>query len=955
MKLFSFLVLVFSCGLVYPQLTVTGTNNPTVLVQEIVGNGVEITNVTLSCPPGFSGTFQNINSNLGLSHGVLLFTDSTQYAPGPRTGEESMIGGVFCYPGDNDLDSVIQPMIPPSYDACGLEFDLVAEADSLVFDFVFASNEYPGYVCSKFTDGFVFLVTGPKPGGGNYYKQNIAVVPGTSFPISINSINQGSPGYAGNANDCVSLNYSHLYIGNYDTVTPFPQNLYPYIIDSFYINFLGFTVPIQAKIDVVPCASYHLKIVVGEYFDCGAHSAVFIQSVNSTYAFAIDSTYIDYGLPNAIEGCANAVIKVKLNRTLGYDVVAHYATGSTAINGIDYSPLSDSLIIPAGDSFGYIQVQPIVDGVTEGTESVKIYLTYGCSGQIYDSAFVQIEDKELFTVVNDTSKCLYDTIQLYASGALNYQWTPVAELIGSNTANPMCLDTGVYYVTGTTGSCVETDSVIVGIRSFTFTTVLDTAFCAGDIPTLTIDISSLGSYFLADTPILYDANGMSNNNGLFFCSGNQTYFLSVVSNKGCYASDTVFVPATPVFSIDSFTVTDPLCYGDTTGSVALYVTTENGGETYSWSNLQTTNTLTNAGAGVYSVTVTDSKQCTVTGSYTIVQPDSISFSALVDVTGCGANRVVSFNLTAMGSVGGFEYMMYDNTGSFVDSNGTGVFLPPVSGSYVVNVQDANGCYDTVTLISPYYASDSFSLQTIGESCFDAHNGEASISVLSFNNAPYQYALDGGAFNSNTGFDGLSGGAHQIVVRDNVGCDTVFNFSIQNAIQYFLLVEPKDTVIDQGNSVNVSTAVFPNLPSGTTYQWIPCEGLSCCDCANPTMQPVRKQNEYLLVVRYDSCSLTDSITVLVNSNETVFIPNVFTPNSDGSNDRFFVYGANIKQIELKVFNRWGEKVYESNNQFEGWDGLYKGVAAPAGAYVYEVRIVYMGGSDIRRKGSITLLR
>jgi len=88
---------------------------------------------------------------------------------------------------------------------------------------------------------------------------------------------------------------------------------------------------------------------------------------------------------------------------------------------------------------------------------------------------------------------------------------------------------------------------------------------------------------------------------------------------------------------------------------------------------------------------------------------------------------------------------------------------------------------------------------------------------------------------------------------------------------------------------------------------------------------------------------------------VFIPNSFTPNGDGNNDFFQVYGESVKVIDLKIFNRWGELVYQSNNVFAGWDGTYKGIPQNPGVFSYAVQITFLDNSTLNKQGSVTLLR
>jgi gliding motility-associated-like protein len=90
-------------------------------------------------------------------------------------------------------------------------------------------------------------------------------------------------------------------------------------------------------------------------------------------------------------------------------------------------------------------------------------------------------------------------------------------------------------------------------------------------------------------------------------------------------------------------------------------------------------------------------------------------------------------------------------------------------------------------------------------------------------------------------------------------------------------------------------------------------------------------------------------------DNIFIPNSFTPNGDGLNDILKVYGNDIRELRLTIFNQWGQKVFETSTPGTGWDGRFNGKDAPTGVYMYVARIVVQGSGEINRKGSINLVR
>jgi gliding motility-associated-like protein len=91
------------------------------------------------------------------------------------------------------------------------------------------------------------------------------------------------------------------------------------------------------------------------------------------------------------------------------------------------------------------------------------------------------------------------------------------------------------------------------------------------------------------------------------------------------------------------------------------------------------------------------------------------------------------------------------------------------------------------------------------------------------------------------------------------------------------------------------------------------------------------------------------------DKDVFVPNVFSPNADGKNDKLFVYGNYITQVDMHIFNQWGQEIFIIDSKTKGWDGTFKGKPQPVGVYVYALKAVMTDGRTISMKGSITLVR
>jgi gliding motility-associated-like protein len=119
----------------------------------------------------------------------------------------------------------------------------------------------------------------------------------------------------------------------------------------------------------------------------------------------------------------------------------------------------------------------------------------------------------------------------------------------------------------------------------------------------------------------------------------------------------------------------------------------------------------------------------------------------------------------------------------------------------------------------------------------------------------------------------------------------------------------------------------------------------------------QSTQYILTVNYGkNCTTTTSNTIEVGHGPDTYIPNAFTPNGDGTNDVFEVFGTTLKSVSMKIFNRWGEKVFDSgDSQWATWDGTYMGSLQPTGVYIYYVELVYLDGQKKMREGSLTMIR
>lgn len=194
----------------------------------------------------------------------------------------------------------------------------------------------------------------------------------------------------------------------------------------------------------------------------------------------------------------------------------------------------------------------------------------------------------------------------------------------------------------------------------------------------------------------------------------------------------------------------------------------------------------------------------------------------------------------------------------------------------------------------------------------------------------------------------------LVVKNSAGEDSLYQAN------YITVNEGPQFFANQQQIINAEFGEELSLQAcgiGSEYEWISTFDLSCINCTEIDLMAIEKKQDYVCIVSETNCLDTCSYSVLINNPETnIFIPNVFTPNNDGVNDVLEIFGTNIDLIEFKIFNRWGEKIYESSDINSVWDGTYLGKQQPVGVYAYYVLYKSKNNKQEKiKKGSISLLR
>jgi len=361
----------------YAQVTVT--NNLTVeqYVQNVLlGNGVTVTNIQYNGIPGnlvqeSVGSFNDATSSIGLASGFIMGSGNIQLAAQPNTGGGSTLGGSGAQGIDPDLQSITANQI---FDESIIEFDFIPSGDTISFKYVFASEEYPEFVCSTVNDAFGFFLTGVNPNGPAYVAKNLALIPDptnpllyTNTPVSINTVNSGIAG-GGDPTECASADplwasYSVFYAGD-NSGTDFEYD--------------GRTVVLTAVAAVVCGETYHIKLAIGDAGDAAWDSGVFLEA-NS---FNSSGLSIVANVTSTYEGCGNAYYVVSRTDPNTNGTVNLLIQGD-ATNGDDYELIPTTITFDAGALTDTIWLNPYVNddnGATSEFVEILIDNTDACGG-----------------------------------------------------------------------------------------------------------------------------------------------------------------------------------------------------------------------------------------------------------------------------------------------------------------------------------------------------------------------------------------------------------------------------------------------------------------------------------------------------------------------------------------------------------------------------------------------
>lgn len=577
--------------------------------------------------------------------------------------------------------------------------------------------------------------------------------------------------------------------------------------------------------------------------------------------------------------------------------------------------------------------------------------TNGCIN--VDTVAVSVNPIPAASAGPDREICLGQPVELNGSGGGQYDWWPTADLNSSMDSTVVATpDTTTNYILVVTNSfkCTDTDTVKVTVRALPEGILTaDTAICDGQA----VQLNAAGGTTYNWGPTV-SLNCIDCDSPIAKPDTTTMYVLDVVNQYGCIVQDSVTIEVNPN-PVVTITGEIDICQGAPTQLEAT------GGVTYNWvpsSGLDCMNCADPIASPdtttTYTLVVGSSFGCTTTAQHSIsVRPIPV-LSTIDDATICkGDNIQLTTEQTYADQVTWTPVDGLNNAHTL-----SPIATPEVTTTYTVTAVSEYGCEIsrsvTVKVISKVIAEVSNDMDI----CF----GDSVQLSAQVNESGYR--------------------GYQVVwnpINDLTAADVENPIASPDASTLYTMIAYSGKCIPDTHQVNVTVHQLPELSAGevmpvventpiqlqvdapdnvVSYSWSPATGLNMTDVKEPIVNASQSETYNLTVVDEFGCenNIEVPINVVGSCGDDLFVPNTFSPNRDGKNDKLYVRGRGIIGLEVfRVFDRWGNLVFETNDINQGWDGVYKGKMMHPAVFVYYYQAVCSNGFVVSRKGNVTLIR
>jgi len=813
MKLFPktllFSLSLFAINLANAQISVTGGYTAQQLAEILAGSNITVSNAVITGPAAGYGSFSS-TTGFDFSSGVILSNGTIQNAVGPNNDPNTSdnLGGA----GTAEMDALGGSN---AYDVVTLEFDFIVQSAAVQFKYIFASEEYPEFAPPNqpsFNDVFAFYISGP----GIVGQENIALIPSTSDPVSIDNVNP--------------VTNQSYYVDN---------------IGGQQIQFDGYTTELVAlRAGLTPCQTYHLRMVISDIQTSNRNSAVFLKEnsfVQENVLGAETQTINADGI--ALEGCVQGSFAFEFSDISTQDRTITFTIGGTGVNGVDYSYIDNYITIPAGETSGTVYIDAFSDGLTEGAETVTLTYNSGvCVGTETVSLTINDAQPINFTLDGTNLDCFEDNsgeILVNATGGFpgySYLVTDPSGTTTTYSTNPITgLEAGQYSVQVNDTYGCKAEALVIGGQFNAGTTFLPdgsgvtyeaplviSGFNPGQTITtvnqiqqicLTMEHSYLGDLWIrvespsgqivtlkqqngggscdlgepiATGPV--DGNSFDTTPGVgyeYCFNANPTYGTMVnesgnfnrnyTDGLGNNYSDT-YLPAGSYTASGNFStfVGSPM-----NGTWKVYVTDQFGqdnGYIFNW----------------YISLVGDLPDTVIA----LTQPAELTVSGIASNANCGSSNG-SVNISALNGVAPLSYAWSNGAITEDLSN-----VP--AGQYSVTVTDGNGCSTSETFIVNNIGTLALTSVITPVTCFGGSDGAISISP-SGGTTPYSFSWSGGQITQN--ISGISAGNHTVSMTDQIGCVFSQTYTVEQNDQIIpTIASSSDEICNTTNgALNISVS------------------------------------------------------------------------------------------------------------------------------------------------------
>jgi gliding motility-associated-like protein len=579
-----------------------------------------------------------------------------------------------------------------------------------------------------------------------------------------------------------------------------------------------------------------------------------------------------------------------------------------------------------------------------------------------------------------------------ASGGLApYIYTCASGSISANTVSGLSFGTYTVSITDANG-CIGSTTITIPQAASTLaaTAITTPTGCTAATGTATITIQN------GVAPYTYTIDGGASNTavtntvnlpssgGAGGGFGVGTYAVFFTDINGCTAS-TTFTITQAANNLEATAAAIQIPCAGGTGSISVSVTNGIAPVMYSINGgvSSTNNVFSGLAAGTYIVVATDFTGCTNSAvSVLNTAPAALTANITTQNATCGLSNgslranisggTAPYIVTWTGNGLNGSTTTATNTVLFSSSGGAGGGFSV--GAYVVTITDINAC----TFIAPSAniignPPITATITTTPTKCYGEASGSIAISNIQNAVLPLLYSIDNQPLSATNPIVNIKGGTHTIKIEDATGCKSETTTIVAEGPRFTIAVG-RDTLLTIGDSLYIEGNITSGFPvSPTQYVWtcspevrLKLKGISGAMAhVEPSSGGSGEASCVLVATDARGCTATDALTIRLKDASSIFIPNAFTPNGDGYNEEFVIFGgALVERVELlRIFDRWGELVHQKTDfapNTPAWDGLFGSVGAvpracPTSVYVYYTQIRMRNGELRTLSGDVTLLR